>query len=381
MRIMTEKINASQYPKIFYCRHMNVGLARYEDETILVDTDGMLNLLKTGEGIPVFILHQNVDLANIKEQAAGYVTDSFYNQYDGWGWFKFLAVDDAAHAAIKKGWSVSNAYMPSQWGAGGMRNNVPYDRVLNDGYFTHLAIVPDPRYEGARILTPDEYRDYNEKQKLKHAELQNSTTKEQPIMKFFNLKKEATTTIDENTMAELADGSTVKVSEMVNALTKAKEVEATVEVNGKKMTIDELATAYSKLGKENTKKAKKNEKDEDEDMENAEDLEMEEEGDDEIGDDKKASAKKNKKNKKNGKKNEMDDCDMENAEDEDKDDKKDKKNSKCDDSKVVDTNLVDDKFFNELRNANQQVEQRSAPLISTSVDAIQRGKEKYGSGK
>ena len=192
--------NATQKPRVFYCRHMQPGIARYEKETILVDSDGMKNLIASARehSIPVYINHieGEVDLKNIKTQAAGYVSESFYNDLDGWAWFKFIAIDDQAHEAIKKGWSVSNAYLPTEWGPSGTKNNCPYNREVRNGEFTHLAIVPDPRYEGAMIYTPEEYKKYQDDARDKLAELKNSKGKQtmfKHVAKMFKTTREEVT--------------------------------------------------------------------------------------------------------------------------------------------------------------------------------------------
>lgn len=363
--------NASQHPQVYYCRHMQPGTARYENETILVDSDGMKSLLASvgKRAIPVYINHQDVDLKNIKEQAAGYVTESFYNELDGWGWFKFLAVDDSAHEAIKKGWSVSNAYMPTEWGPAGTKNNVPYNREVRNGEFTHLAIVPDPRYEGACIMSPDEFKNYQDVHRKKLSELKNS--KETTTMKinFFKTEKKAVSgaEIDRDTHIELENGMSVSIGDMIDAVVEnSKQTSQKVKVGDKEMTVEELAEAFLNAKKKMKKNAGSKESD---DMEKDEDIE----GDDEIGEDKKnKKQKKNKKSMKNA-----DDCDdMENdAEDGDEDDgKKEKKNA-------VTEVEVDDKFFNEMRNAHLKKNNSGvAPTVVTSMDGIQRGKDRYGSG-
>ena len=137
--------NAKQFPKCFYAKHMETGLAGYETETILIDTDNLKTMIPTFVGKPVYVRHQEVDLDTMKDKACGYVTDSFYNELDGWLWVKILITDDDGFLAIANGWSVSNAYVPTEWGAGGTHHNCPYDRKIIGGEFTHLAIVPDPR--------------------------------------------------------------------------------------------------------------------------------------------------------------------------------------------------------------------------------------------
>lgn len=356
-----EKTNASQFPRVYYARHMQPGIAKYDNETILVDTEGMKSLIASGAGKPVYINHQNVDLKLLKEQAAGYISDSFYNELDGWAWFKFIAVDDAAHEAVSKGWSVSNAYMPTEWGNGGTKNNCPYNREVRAGEFTHLAIVPDPRYEDALIMTPDDFKTYQDNLKNKLAELQNSNSKGIPMFKFFKTKKEevSASEIDKETIIELPDGTSVKVEEMVNAVANAKKNEKEkeekemengdmeVDVQGEKMPLKELVNKYCKMNE------KKNETESEEEEEEKETL----------------AEKKNKKVKKNRaeKKNETDD---ENMEEDEGVSNKEKKNSS-------DSEDEGQKFFNELRNANRKQE-TAIPLIETSMTQRERAKKRYG---
>lgn len=379
----SEKRNASQFPSVYYCRHMQPGVARYENETILVDTEGMKNLLKSvgTRSVPVYVNHQNVDLKNIKQQADGYVTDSFYNEMDGWGWFKFIAVDDKAHSAIKNGYSVSNAYVPNEFGPKGTKNNIPFDREVRNGEFTHLAIVPDPRYEGAKIFTPDEFKIYQDDQRQRH-ERQNS--KEKPMFKFFN-KVET----DKPTAESLIEvnGKTVSMEQIINALEKKKEPneEETVTVNGKTMTKDAAIEAYVELQNAKKKKGKKNEKMKNDPETDDVDSEGDEkdEGDDEIGEGKKNRKKKEKKNEK-----EEDDC-MSNEADEGEDDeyeeegdaKKNKKKAEKKNSLTTIDLVKKPDYFNELRNANIQRAEAQVRTVTAGIDQVARGKERYGSGK
>lgn len=355
--------NARQFPQIFYARHMQPGICGYENETILVDTDAIKNMLPSLVGKPVYIHHQNVDLKNLKEKADGYVTEAFYNELDGWGWCKILAVDDEAHKAIAKGWSVSNAYIPGTFGPGGTKNNCPFDREVRNGDFTHLAIVPDPRYEEACIMSPEEFKTYQESKRRQLQELQNNKKDSQkgkpPMFKLFKNEKKEVTEVDGDTMVELENGMSVSVTEMVNAL----KTEPMVEVEGKKIPLSELVTSYQNHVKANAKKPKKNadkEKGEDDDcMENEDDEESDKnkkkDEDEESGE---KGAKKNKKAKKNS---------------DDEDDDKEKKN---DAGKAGREEA--DRHYEELRNAHLKG-QPDIQKIDLGMDQMARGKERYGS--
>lgn len=263
-----EKTNSvSQKPSFFYARHMQPGTCRYDSEMILVDTEALQSMIRTGGGIPVYIHHQpNVPIEDTKKLAIGYVTESFYNELDGWAWFKFMAIDDEARIAISDGWSVSNAYVPTQWGSNGTKNNVAYDREIISGEFTHLAIVPDPRYENACIMTPEQFKAYQEEKKSKLSELQNSnpkqtTSKGKPMFKLFKNERKEVSTVDADTQVELEDGKVVSVGEMMNAMKKNSDdgdedekkkaedekMNAEVDVDGEKMPLKELVNRYKKM--------------------------------------------------------------------------------------------------------------------------------------
>lgn len=380
--------NASEHPKVFYCRHMQPGTALYADEGMwLVDIHGMKNLIGSvgKKALPVYIGHQDVDLKNIKEQAVGYVTDSFYNKNDGWAWFKFVVIDDAGHAAVKRGWSVSDAYICTEKGNGGTKNNVPFKGEILNGEFTHLAIVPDPRYEGAKIYTPDEFKDYQDALEKQLLTMHNSKGTK-PMFKFFN--KVETDKPTDDSLVEI-DGEMKSWGEVKNALeTKEKEDGQIVIINGKKMTQVEAIAAYKEIM--NAKgKMKKNSDKEKEEGEEGEEEEEEEAEKDSKNPRSKENKKKTMKNKSMKNKDDMEeeDC-MKNAEEEDeaeededkeakpKKENKEKKNSVTDITKVEKS----DEFFNAMRNRHLQNQtEASIRMVDTSLDQLERGRQRYGS--
>ncbi len=344
-----EQRNASQFPRVFYCRHMQPGIAKYENETILVDTDAIKKMMPSAIGKPVYIFHQDVDLEKLKEQAAGYIVDSFYLKEDGWAWFKFLAIDDACYNAIEGGWSVSNAYLPTNWGGSGTKNNAPFDREVLDGEFTHLAIVPDPRYEKACIMTSEQFKIYKDNLNRELEELHNSKTnqKGKTMFKLFKNTKEEVSTVDADTMVEIENGKSVSITEMINAIKKndddaaakkaaekaaeeeKKNADPMVKVNGEDMPLSELINQYNAM-------MKKNAGDDDAADEDADDLEN---ADDDVAAGKKAEKEAEKKNGK---------------------DKTD--------------------HFTELKNAHNKAQEPVA-MIETSIDQCARGTARYGSAK
>lgn len=310
-------------PQVFYCRHMYAGLAGYEDETILVDLAAMMALSKTMKGVPVYVEHQDVELENI-ERADGYVSDCWYNEKDGWLWAKFVAVTDAAHAAIRNGWAVSNAYMPEGDEGAGLYTNLPYNRKITGGQFTHLAIVPNPRYELAKIYNDDQYKQYISELENKTKELANSK-KEKPTMAFKIFRNEKKGFDDVTDLGEVLvnhKGREVSVETLMNEVSEFEELKASLEkgtyeiqVGEGMMTLSDLVNAYKNMCEE-----KENESDEDE------------------------------------KENESEEEEKENEESEEE-----KENSK---------------HFNELKNAAAKATY-TAPKISLISDGLARGKAKY----
>lgn len=305
--------NAKEDNKIYYCKHIAPGVCAYENETILIGEETLKEMDKTFSGKPIYVNHQKVNKDTMKEEAVGYVVESFYLPEDGCHWAKMLIVDDKGHEAIKQGWKVSNAYQPEGFGVGGEWHNIPYQREVTNAGYTHLALVENPRYEEAEILTPEQFKQYKEAKKEQLAQLQNSKPEKskQGEKKMFKLwtKKEVTNSEDiSNVMVELSNGSTVSIAEMVNSveadLKKEDEaknkcnaddlMEKVVKVNGEDMKVSDLVAAFEK--KEDCKNADDEEKDK-KDCKNA---------DDEEGKDEEKKAKKNKKNEDVDKRKEID---------------------------------------------------------------------------
>ena len=60
--------------------------------------------------------------------------------------------NEEADRLIEGGERFSCCWVPVKWGEGGTWHNIPYDKELVEMDFTHLAIVPDPRYENVEVF-------------------------------------------------------------------------------------------------------------------------------------------------------------------------------------------------------------------------------------
>lgn len=398
--------NAKQEPRIYYARHIAPGVCGYEDETVFLAEDALRKMDSTFAGKPVYVNHQKVNLENLQKEADGYVVESFYLPEDGQHWAKIIVVSDKGHEAVGKGWAVSNAYIPDAFGAGGEWHNLPYNREITDAHYTHLAIVENPRYEEATIMTPEDFKTYKESKREQLKQLENSKTKEgekRMNWKLFEKKEVANSEDIANKVVELSNGSTVSIGEMINAveedLKKEKKdkcndtLEEVVKVNGEDMKVGDLVKAYEKT-------AKKNEDEEDKEKKDAEDKD----------EDKKEDKKASKKNESEEDKEKKD------SEDEDKkEEKKDKKNEDVDKRELIrkimamagEAGMSDEKvrtiakWAEELgydkdeaqkegkKNAKELLEAEEkhnakkfqGQVVDTMSRKLARGQERYGSAK
>ena len=183
--------NAKILPRRFYGLHMAPGVAEYKDETtnngqpyrIFIGEDVIKNMDSTFEGRPVYVRHvDQVNMDKLQHEADGYVVKSFFNARDGKHWVEFIVVSDKGHEAIRSGWKLSNAYIPKSFAGSGLWHGVEYVKEVMDGEYEHLALVPNPRYEESIILTPDEFKNYNNEKELELQKLSNSSNKEKKGM-------------------------------------------------------------------------------------------------------------------------------------------------------------------------------------------------------
>lgn len=302
--------NAKRQPSVYYFKHIKEGVVGYDKEVLLVTTDALKRMARSFAGKPVYVHHQEVDLEQLQEKADGYVADCFYNEYDGSFWGKMVVVSDAGHEAVSKRWSVSNAYIPSKYGNSGYWHNIYYDKEVLDGEYTHLAIVPNPRYEDACIMSIDEYKEYCTAKKQEIEELKNSKSKGGTMFKIFKKKEVIEDCASEelqNAYVSLDDGTEVKLADAIDAVVNAKReaeeeekknacekvnMDSEVDVDGEKMTVKELMNKYkSAMAKKNEDEEEKKEDDEKE-KENEDEEEKKKEDEEQ-----KENAKKEEENK------------------------------------------------------------------------------------
>lgn len=257
--------NAKQFPKRLFGLHMSEGVAEYKEPgkdafRVYLNQNTIMQMNKSFEGKPVYVMHvDNVDLSNIQQEADGYVVKSFYNAADGKHWVEFMVVSDDGHAAIQKGWKLSNAYVPKSFQNGGEWHGVSYQQEITQGEYEHLAIVPNPRYSESIILTPEQFEKYNldKQQEIKRiANSKDSKSKgesKMSILQFFKREKIENSLDIESTMVVLPKSKLEKtIAQLVNeadekAQSKMCNMEDEVMVNDEKMQVGHLVEKFKNL--------------------------------------------------------------------------------------------------------------------------------------
>lgn len=349
--------NAKTEPKVYYGLHFVEGVAEYrvpgkEPKRILVDEQTMKNMDPSYSGKPVYVDHvQQVDLEHIQEEADGYVIESFFNKSDGRHWAKFIAVSDKAHEAIAHGWKLSNAYTPTEKAPGGLWHGVDYDEEIKAAIYDHLAIVKNPRYGESVILTPEQFKEYNEKKEKELERLTNELEGDYSMLNFFKRTKVENSADLENTVVllpkskkEFTISDLVKNADLAEEKKKEPQMangEDMVKVGEDTMSVNELIDKHMKM----CDAMKKNEDDENLKEEAEKQVKKNDEADGDSDEKKKNEEEKKEEVKKN----------------------------------AADEQAKKKERFESLKNAHNTV-QKEVPTIECSMDQLVRGKKRYGSG-
>lgn len=305
---------------VYYGMHFVPGVCEYRPAgkdafRVYVSDAVMREMGPTFAGRPVFVGH--IDSERVarmsKEEACaladGWVIESFFNPADGKHWAKFVVVSKKGQQAIDEGLRLSNAYHPVL-GAPGTWNMVDYDHEVIGGDYNHMALVDEPRYEESVVLTPDEFKAYNDEKSSELRELANSKKGDVAVkvnlFRRTKVEKLENGTDLESLVVRLASGRELSITELVNEAEKADEAKKKPRVadgedlinmgEGKEsLTVNGLLEKYNSAVNEVEAYKLKNaegetdedETDEDEDVENEadEDDELENDAEDGDGDD------------------------------------------------------------------------------------------------
>ncbi len=367
-----------------YGMHFYPGVAEYRPEgkdafRVFLNENTIRNMGPTFAGCPVFVDHVDEVESNVNElrkEADGWVVESFFNEADGKHWVKFLVCSEAGDRAIKNGFKLSNCYIPEKFASGGEWNGVPYSKEITGATYEHLALVKNPRYEESKVLTPEQFKKYNDEKRNELVRFANNKDSndqkgDSSMNLFKRTKVENAADLDgmcvllKNSKKEMTLAEAVIAAD-AHEMAKAVPLESQmVTVGDQKMTVGQLTSRYlnaKKMNEEMEKEKKENKEEDDDDVENSEDCEP-----------------KKKMNKEK---------EIENAEDDEEDEKKkneeeDKKALKAkEDEKEVEEAKNKKKNAKEkaeaLRNAKPQIADVSAKKPYSWGSATERGKARYG---
>lgn len=316
---MTQKeaLSLNSKGQIYYGLHFYSGVAEYAEPDkkpyrVYLNEDTLRKMDSSFAGRPVYVMHRDdvkADINELRKEADGWVIESFFNQADGKHWCKFIITSKEGERAVKNGMRLSNAYFPTSTTRGGTWNGVSYEKQILNGEYEHLALVPNPRYEESVIMTPEQFKKYNEDNQI---ELKKVANTKGDTMQLF--KREKVENSDEliSMHVALKNGREVTISQLVKEANEAEEAKAKprlvnssdlVEVDGEKLVVSDLVEELTtlrnakKCNEEEEEKKKKENKDEDK-KENEEMKEEEVFENEEDEDEKKKKAENKKKNAK-----------------------------------------------------------------------------------
>lgn len=246
----------------FRGRHLQPGLVGYPEMKhpisgkqgidLLIEKDVVDHMRASAKGVPV--VNWAHDMSGGAEKwiaegkAVGVMTDSYWNGDAAYEDCGFMLWDKEAKANARNGFRLSNAWKEDEidW-TPGIHNGKPYDGRLVAAHYTHLAIVPNPRYEGAVIFA-------NAQGGLK------------AMLKLFGIGKTEAVELSKDAAVEVG-GKKYSALEVVNAMAALEKVSTTakdgaikdgdtVQIGDKKYTGLEIANALAAAEKAKTVEAK-----------------------------------------------------------------------------------------------------------------------------
>lgn len=277
----TPRQNARSWGNRFTSRWIEPGIVSYEDsggDKELLRKETIDRYCDTFIGRPVVIKHRKVTPQTMENMAQGYITRVWFEPADGWFYCEGIITGDEAKDRIDGGWSVSCSYhVTATKERPGSYHAIPYVREITAFDGEHLAIVENPRYEGATIRLnskPKKETTVKNLFKLFRKSVAAPRSNETPPAK--DPKSEAPASHDNeikgDTLIEVADGKTASISELVeryNAKPSDSEElspESTIEVApGKLVTLKDLVERYNDVKPYGHPCVKRNEGESDED--------------------------------------------------------------------------------------------------------------------
>ena len=294
--------------KCLSIRFLAPGLKQYKElnKTINITPEGLKEVAKSHQGIPVIINHQDVTFENVNRLKVGTVgrvfindkgfVDGFgkYHKPDHWAWCDITIDNEKALQLIENGWEFSTTYE----GLEGKSTNSLADSDIIGGNALHLAIVQKGRYNTQTV--------FNNSKKIINKQTNNKLFMKNIKDKIFDavskvLGAEDTTTLNNEKPEEVAEkasyenkyyknsnGEKVLINDLISQIKNLKKIEAEnemmpedeIEIDGEFMTIEqavemiaeiapeEIVEAAEKIAEDTDEETLENEKDEEKEMKN-----------------------------------------------------------------------------------------------------------------
>lgn len=252
-------------PKSYKCRFIEPGVISYEDSSqgvVFVGKPALDSMAPTFKGCPVICVPENHNEAapdvsfnadapeNLK--AIGIVSSAPYWGDDGWQWVDFLVWDEETAQKIdREGYSVSCAYLPTATDPkGGTWHQIGYDEEVTEGRYLHLAIVPEPRYEGSQILANAKKSGGN--MAIRLFQKKKAAPAPEPAVKANALEGED---LAPDAVVQLEDGTEVTLAALMEAYKASKapaeeepamlNADDEVDVDGERVKVGDMINAYT----------------------------------------------------------------------------------------------------------------------------------------
>jgi hypothetical protein len=293
---------------------MRSGLCKYDKETILVTKESLQNMAPTIQGVPVVIEHpeEKITTENIDRlRVVGRVADMHYDDSSETWYAHFVIEDDEAVKLLQQGYGVSTAWIGQKYASGGTFNNCPYDKEVIEAKYEHLAIVKNPRYEMAfnPIFCNSKDRHNNDNiDNIINVEKKESISMIGKLFKKIIQKEEVMVNSNEEYTVEV-DGKELPLKEAIEQIKLNAKEEAKcneVDVDGEKMSVNELVDAYKNLKKASLEKEEEDKKRENEAEEEKKKEEEAKKNAENEEEETKKEEEKEEKAKKNSRFNELD---------------------------------------------------------------------------
>ncbi len=267
-----ERLNLAPSGKRFRCNFIEPGLVSYRDvggDVELLRRETIEACLATAMQNALTIGHVSTRLngSELQKHTHGKIDNVGHDAATGWFFCEGTVETDSARDRIRYNSRPSCGYSVLGFGPGGVWHGIPYTREITAISFHHLAIVDNPRYEGAdfRLNSKPKQETPAMFKWIKNIVRPKEGGGEEPAQETGTIAPEASIEIDGKAvrMNDLVDAHKAKATaDAAEAKRKSDEAAAagrnneialtdTVELDGKPVAMSDLVASYQ--ARENAK--------------------------------------------------------------------------------------------------------------------------------